>query len=96
MYKVIYKKEWEKDGETKTYWPTIGRGFDAKNGIVLRIDAIPTNWDGALYVVTDEPKEVSQEKSKGSWEQQREKFAAKKDVAPETVEDEVDLSEVPY
>jgi len=32
----------------------------------------------------------------GSWEQQRQKFAAKKDVAPTDVEDEVDLSEIPF
>ena len=29
----------------------------------------------------------------GAWEQQRQKFAAKKDVAPTDVEDEVDLDE---
>ena len=32
-----------------------------------------------------------------SWEAQRQKFAAKKDVAPATVEDEpIDLSEIPF
>lgn len=97
MYKVIYKKEYEKDGETKTYWPTIGRGFDAKNGLVLRIDAIPTNWDGSLYIVEDKPKEDTQ----GAWEQQRQKFAEKKDVAPTEVksQDEVDdemLKSIPF
>lgn len=82
MYKVIYKKEYEKDGETKTYWPTVGRGFDAKNGIILRIDAVPTNWDGSLYIVEDKPKEDTQ---------------TKKDVAPAEVSDEpVDLSSIPF
>ena len=94
MYKVIYKKEYEKDGETKTYWPTVGRGFDAKNGIILRIDAVPTNWDGALYIVEDKPKEDSQTKN-SSWEAQREKFAKKEEVVAD-VPDEVDLSEIPF
>ena len=37
------------------------------------------------------------EQTGGSWEQQRQKFEAKKDVAPtEVSDDEVDLSEIPY
>lgn len=94
MYKVIYKKEYEKDGETKTYWPTVGRGFDAKNGLVLRIDAIPTNWDGSLYIVEDKPKEDTQ--TKGAWEQQRQKFEAKKDEVVTDVPDEVSLEDIPF
>ncbi len=31
-----------------------------------------------------------------AWEQQREKFAAKKDVAPEEVPDEISLSDIPF
>lgn len=96
MYKILNKREYEKDGETKTYWATVGRGFDAKNGIVIRLDAVPTNWDGSLYLVEDKPKEDTQ--AKGSWEQQGQKFAAKKaDVAPVEVQDEpIDMSEIPF
>ena len=99
MYKVIYKKEYEKDGETKTYWPTVGRGFDAKNGLVLRIDAIPTNWDGSLYIVEDKPKEDTQTQSKGSWEQQREKFAKKDEVAtdvPSQEDIDAEILNIPF
>lgn len=96
MYKIIYKKEYEKDGETKTYWPTVGRGFDAKNGIILRIDAVPTNWDGSLYIVEDKPKEDSQTKTAPSWEAQREKFAKKDEVVTEVSDEPIDLSSIPF
>ena len=44
-----------------------------------------------------QPREESGSTAAPSWEAQRQKFAAKKDVAPATVEDEpIDLSEIPF
>ena len=44
--------EYEKDGETKARYTTIGAVLETKNGgTLLKLDTVPVNWEGFAYLV---------------------------------------------
>lgn len=48
--------EYEKDGETKSRYSTIGAVLETKNGgMMIKIDSIPVGWEGFAYL--NEPYE---------------------------------------
>jgi hypothetical protein len=52
---VIGKYE-DRDGKEKSRYVNIGSVMDTKNGgLLLKLDAIPLNWDGFAYL--NEPRE---------------------------------------
>lgn len=50
---------YEKDGETKKRYQTIGAVFDTKNGQMLKLEAVPIGWDGWAYL--NEPQQREQQ-----------------------------------
>lgn len=43
--------EYEKDGETKSRYATIGAVLETKNGNqMIKVDMIPMDWDGFAYL----------------------------------------------
>lgn len=43
--------EYEKDGETKKRYTTIGAVLETKNGgMMIKLDVLPTNWEGFAYL----------------------------------------------
>ena len=43
--------EYEKDGETKKRYTTIGAVLETKSGgMMIKLDVLPTNWEGLAYL----------------------------------------------
>lgn len=63
----------DRDGKEKSRYVNIGSVMDTKNGgLLLKLDAIPLNWDGFAYL--NEPREqgerpASSERSAGRGEE---------------------------
>ena len=66
---IKWPKEYEKDGETKTAWITLGRAFKNNDKLTLYFDTIPTNWDGKCMVLKQEDKPQRAESNDG-WDKQ--------------------------
>ena len=50
--------EYEKDGETKSRYATIGVVLETKKGgKMIKLDTIPVNWDGFAYLNHPQDKE---------------------------------------
>lgn len=66
---------YEKDGEEKKRYATVGALFEGDKGMVCKLDLIPTNpaWDGTLFF--NDPLEV-----------QKEQFDEGMDMARKTLE----------
>lgn len=93
MQNIVYKQVYnDKDGNEKVYWNKCGRVIETQKGTFLKLDHIPVGFNGWFSLFEEEPKKDS------SWEQQREKFAVKKEVLPtdEEVDEPIDLSEIPF
>ena len=73
--------EYEKDGETKKRYTTIGAVLETKNGgQMIKLDTLPVNWDGFAYL--NEPLPPKSDKQ---------------DVAPTHIPNNApDLSELPF
>lgn len=79
--------EYEKDGETKKRYTTIGAVLETKNGgMMIKLDVLPTNWEGFAYLNEPLPPKSAGTPQSGSGG----------DVAPDNVDDEVDLSSIPF
>lgn len=50
---------YEKDGETKKRYMNIGSVIETKNGLSLKLEAIPVGWDGWAYL--NEPQQREQQ-----------------------------------
>ena len=43
--------QFAKEVEEKTHWPTIGRAFEDKKRITVKLDSLPLGeWDGRLFL----------------------------------------------
>lgn len=43
--------EYEKGGETKNRYATLGAVIETKNGgLMMKLDTVPVNWDGLAYL----------------------------------------------
>lgn len=51
---------YEKDGKTKNEYAQIGDVIETRNGLMLKIKAIPLNWQGTAYL--NEPEERRSQK----------------------------------
>lgn len=51
---------YEKDGETKKRYMNIGSVIETKNGLSLKLEAVPVGWDGWAYL--NEPQQREQQK----------------------------------
>ena len=73
LYKVAGTagKYTDKDGNEKTRYVDMGVVMDTKNGPMLKLEAIPTGWDGWAYL--NEPKA----REEGEQRQERPRRAAK-------------------
>jgi len=85
-------REYEKDGEKKNYYATIGTAWVSEHGskIKVQLDTVPVNWDGAFFInkpyeKKDEPMTQAQALNNG------------KDVVLEDIDDKpIDMSEIPF
>lgn len=80
--------EYEKDGETKAKYATIGAVLETKNGgKMMKLDTIPVDWQGFAYLNEPLPPKGSGTPQNGSG-----------DVLPDNndVDDEIDLSSIPF
>ena len=58
--------EYEKDGETKKRYTTIGAVLETKSGgMMIKLDVLPTNWEGFAYLNEPLPPKGSQSGSGG-------------------------------
>ena len=63
---AITGKYTNKDGEEKNRYTKLGAILDGKNGLILKIEAIPVGWDGWAYL--NEPQEKDGKPAKESRE----------------------------
>ena len=84
--------EYEKAGETKSRYMTIGAVLETKNGgKMIKIDSIPTNWDGFAYL--NEPYEKKDDRPMN----QAQALNGGKDVVLEDIDDKpIDLGSIPF
>jgi hypothetical protein len=57
----VGRKYTDKDGQEKTKWTTIGTGFVKDGKMSIKLELIPTNWDGSCVVFDRKPKEQAQQ-----------------------------------
>lgn len=58
----VGRKYTDKTGAEKTKWNTIGTMFIHDDGkMSIKLDLIPTNWDGSCVVFDRKPKEQAQQ-----------------------------------
>lgn len=53
---------YEKDGETKKRYMNIGSVIETKNGLSLKLEAVPVAWDGWAYL--NEPQQQREQQQK--------------------------------
>ena len=46
----------DQNGQMKTKYLEIGAVFDGQNGLVLKLDAVPTGWDGFAFLQVPEQR----------------------------------------
>lgn len=56
----VGRKYTDKDGQERTKWTTIGTGFVKDGKMSIKLDLIPTNWDGSCMVFERKPKDAPQ------------------------------------
>jgi hypothetical protein len=49
-YNVCAVKQYESRGEQRSKWFQVGKAFDTRKGIKVRLDALPLNFDGELML----------------------------------------------
>lgn len=47
-------------GQKKTKYLDIGAVFDGQNGLSMKLDAIPTNWDGFAFLAEPQQRQQGQ------------------------------------
>lgn len=47
-YNVSTPREYEQNGEKKTFWTNVGSGFETESGMMVYLDALPVN--GKLFI----------------------------------------------
>lgn len=59
-HNVIYKARayTDKEGNARNAYSTIGAAWCAEDGSRIRIDTIPVNWDGMIYLRVRETDEA--------------------------------------
>jgi hypothetical protein len=57
--------EYEKDGQTKTKWIDIGVVLETQKGFMMKLDCIPTGWDGVAFLA--DPEKKPQGSSRGQY-----------------------------
>lgn len=83
--------EYEKDGETKARYMTIGAVLETKNGgKMIKIDVIPTNWDGFAYL--NEPYDKESDRPL----KQHEVLSKSKEIVLEDLDDTISLENIPF
>lgn len=50
----------DQQGVKKTKYLDIGAVFDGQNGLSMKLDAIPTNWDGFAFLAEPQPRQGQQ------------------------------------
>ena len=77
---VIGKYE-DRDGKEKSRYVNIGSVMDTKNGgLLLKIDALPLNWDGFAYL--NEPRQQEERPSSDRPASRNEERAPSRDRQP--------------
>lgn len=51
----------DQQGVKKTKYLDIGAVFDGQNGLSMKLDAIPTNWDGFAFLAEPQPRQQGQQ-----------------------------------
>lgn len=96
--KAIVRK-YEKDGEEKNYYMTVGTAWVSEHGskISIQLDAVPVSkqWNKKLYVFKPYEKEGENSEQSGyeKAKQARERLDTVADVDPD---DPVDLNDIPF
>lgn len=82
--------EYEKDGETKKRYATIGVVLETKNGgQMIKLETIPVGWDGVAYL--NEPYQKDQTMT------QAQALNGGRDVVIEDIDDSpISLDEIPF
>ena len=57
---AITGKYTDSNGQEKSRYQTIGVVLDSKNGLMLKMEAVPIGWDGWAYLNEPKPREGQQ------------------------------------
>lgn len=60
---AVIGKYTDRDGKEKSRYLTVGSVLETKNGLMLKLDSIPVEWDGWAYLNDPKPKEQTPRKS---------------------------------
>jgi len=78
--------EYEKDGETKKRYTTIGAVLETKSGgMMIKLDVLPTNWEGFAYLNEPLPPKSAGASQDGSGA-----------TTTGNIDEPVDLSGIPF
>lgn len=59
VLRVFTTREYEQDGEEKTFWIRVGTAFRSDKGITVLLDALPLS--GKLVLLPEEAEEAEEE-----------------------------------
>lgn len=57
---AITGKYTDSSGQEKSRYQTIGAVIEGKNGLMLKLEAVPIGWDGWAYLNDPKPREAQQ------------------------------------
>ena len=57
---AITGKYTDQNGQEKSRYQTLGVVIESKNGLMLKLEAIPIGWDGWAYLNDPKPREGQQ------------------------------------
>lgn len=77
---AIIGKYTDKNGDEKNRYLTIGAIINTRAGLLLKLDAIPTNWEGFAYL--NEPKARDEQPTRAARPAAKGEFADVVDDSP--------------
>jgi hypothetical protein len=95
-YNLVHKKVYEVNGEEKVTWVRVGILLEKDNGYSIKLDYVPTNFDGWLSAFPDEPKEEVAGATSGKDFAREVASKFKKDEVVEVTDDPINLDEIPF
>lgn len=61
LYDAVVTQRYQQNGEDKKRYINVGAVFEGQNGLSLKLDSIPVNFDGWIQFYEPKPKEERQE-----------------------------------
>lgn len=96
-HNIVHKKVYEINGQEKVVWVRVGVLIEKDSGYSIKLDYVPTQFDGWLAAYPDEKKDVTDasgyQKAKATAQEIKSRQV---DTVADVTDDPIDLSSIPF